>query len=197
MAREKDGGRKLNYYFSAFSSAARSVTFVLQYVAKDIPEFDAWYSQVRNEQAKDPISKFLLEARNEALKTGVHPIAQGKMHQAPDGSTRLAHFFLYIGHNPPAEVPTKDVISICTHQMTKLVAIVNDFFCRFESQLWNPVREREEMLELISEAHKNPMLKNLPDSLWPIAKDYIHGDQYQETSPMMAIKDMVAKYLST
>ena len=31
------------YYFSAFTSAARSVTFALQKVMKRIPGFDEWY----------------------------------------------------------------------------------------------------------------------------------------------------------
>ncbi len=59
-----------DFYLSAFLSAARSVTFALQYEEKD--KYDAWFpvwSASRSEQERE-LLKFLKEQRNCAEKRG-------------------------------------------------------------------------------------------------------------------------------
>lgn len=56
------------YNLSAFLSAARSVTFVMQKEFKKVPKFDEWYKNKEEEMKRDKTMKFLLEQRNIAVK---------------------------------------------------------------------------------------------------------------------------------
>jgi hypothetical protein len=49
---------ELNYYFSAFASAARSVTFVLQYVGSAVEGFPKWYSEIQVRLGSDIVAKY-------------------------------------------------------------------------------------------------------------------------------------------
>jgi hypothetical protein len=69
----------LNFYFSAFVSAARSVTFALQAVMDGQPGFAEWYSKKQGEMRSDPVCRFFVTYRNEVLKTGELPIVGGYM----------------------------------------------------------------------------------------------------------------------
>lgn len=135
---------ELGYYFSAFVSAARSVTFVLQYVASDLDGFDEWYAIVQQEMRANPLAKFMLEARNEHQKRGFNPTGRGRSVTNPDGSQTITRYFSYFGAIPPAEVPDTDVLTACTTHMAATCSIVERFFDRFESQIHRP----EERIQL-------------------------------------------------
>jgi hypothetical protein len=70
---------EVNFYFSAFVSAARSVTFALQAVMDGQPGFAEWYSKKQSEMRGDPVCRFFVTYRNEVLKTGELPIVGGYM----------------------------------------------------------------------------------------------------------------------
>lgn len=185
---------ELNYYFSAFASAARSVTVVLQYVGSSIEGFDEWYSGIRARLGGDIVSKYLLEARNESLKTGIQPISYGLVVKLPTGEEDLLHFFSYIGLNPPAEVPDIDALSTCRHQMKNLVAIVSEFFERFESVAWNPLTERSDTLKHLNQA--KPLIPGgaNAEALWEQTIAFISRADFQPPYPSEAIRNLVAKY---
>ena len=66
--------RSQRYYFSAFVTAARSVTFALQHSMASIPGFEEWY-EVRQDQLKaDSASRFFKHVRNEVQKRGTNPV---------------------------------------------------------------------------------------------------------------------------
>lgn len=67
----------VNFYFSAFVSAARSVTFALQAVMDGQPGFPEWYSKKQDQMRADPVCRFFVTYRNEVLKTGELPIVGG------------------------------------------------------------------------------------------------------------------------
>lgn len=69
----------LNFYFSAFLSASRSVTFTLQAVMDDVEGFDNWYSDIQEELRSDPICVAFRDLRNVALKVGESPVKGGRM----------------------------------------------------------------------------------------------------------------------
>jgi hypothetical protein len=60
--------------FSAFVTATRSITFVLQAVMRDVDGFDEWYSSHQVRLRSDPISRYFLKVRNELQKIGISPI---------------------------------------------------------------------------------------------------------------------------
>ncbi len=65
------------YYFSAFVSAARSVTFALQYVMSSYPKFDAWYEKQRKTLREDALARFFVNTRNDSQKKGFTHIYEG------------------------------------------------------------------------------------------------------------------------
>lgn len=185
---------ELNYYFSAFTSAARSVTFVLQYVGSDLSGFEEWYAQVQARQRGDKVAKYLLEARNEALKTGAQPIAYGEVVRLANGEEKLVNFFSYVGSEPPAEVPSMNVLSTCTHQMRNLVQIVGEFFDRFEEEVWDALKEKREVLAHLT--HLRPVIHGgaTPPQLWQQVVDFIGGANFQPPRPSEAIRALRERY---
>lgn len=70
MAREQHNLELFNYYFSAFLSAARSVTWCMQESMKHVSGFDAWYSKKRQALNKSYLAKVFLGLRNTAVHAG-------------------------------------------------------------------------------------------------------------------------------
>jgi hypothetical protein len=67
--------QSFGYLFSAFVSASRSITFVLQSVMSNYPNFDNWYSPHQETLKSNELAKYFVGLRNEALKTGRSPIS--------------------------------------------------------------------------------------------------------------------------
>ena len=66
----------INFYFSAFLSAARTSTLALQQF-KRVPGFEAWYRSHRDRLAADPLAKRFLDLRNDHVHGGSYPIGSG------------------------------------------------------------------------------------------------------------------------
>ena len=64
------------YYFSAFVSACRSVTFALQASLNGVSEFDPWYKSARDQLKIDPLAPYFREMRNVVVHTGINPLNQ-------------------------------------------------------------------------------------------------------------------------
>jgi hypothetical protein len=194
MAHSHRNIEELNYYFSAFASAARSVTFVLQYVGSAIEGFDSWYAEVQSRQRSDKVAKYLLEARNESQKTGAQPIAYGEVIKLPSGEERLINYFSYVGSSPPAEVPDMDVLATCNHQMRNLVQITGEFFDRFEDSVWDASQEKRGILEHLSNVRHKVHGGGTPDLLGQQLVDFIGGATFSPPRPSAAIRDLRKKY---
>lgn len=61
-------------YFSAFVSAARSVTFVLQFSLNEIPGFKEWYEKAQEKLKADSLAPYFVEIRNNLQKKGINPL---------------------------------------------------------------------------------------------------------------------------
>ena len=59
--------QKFRYNLSAFMSAARSVTFVLQKEFSKNPKFDRWYCEKRMQMRSDKLFKFFKDKRDYAI----------------------------------------------------------------------------------------------------------------------------------
>lgn len=62
------------YYFSAFVSAARSVTFAMQFSMSGVDGFEEWYAQAQENLRSDPLAPHFVEIRNNVQKRGLNPI---------------------------------------------------------------------------------------------------------------------------
>jgi len=79
------------YYFSAFISAARSVTMVLQKTMKDVDGFTSWYQNVQSQLKADPLAKYFVEIRNGAIHEGFNPLNQVTVEHLREDLIRQMH----------------------------------------------------------------------------------------------------------
>jgi hypothetical protein len=61
-------------FFSAFVSAARSVTFAMQASLKGVRDFDQWYEAVRTSLRTDRLAPYFVEIRNDVVHKGRNPL---------------------------------------------------------------------------------------------------------------------------
>lgn len=75
MKSKRGHAEEFGFVFSAFVSAARSVTFSLQAVMSRYPNWDQWYPPHQERLKKSPLAKFFVELRNHLQKVGGAPIS--------------------------------------------------------------------------------------------------------------------------
>jgi hypothetical protein len=119
------------FYFSAFVSSARSITFVLQSVLADDDRFKSWYEAKQTELKSDPLSRFFLDVRNEVQKRGSSPI--GALGASKEKTVH--YFFIYWYGDAPKGVPDLDVVTACEKYLTSLVRLVYDCYRDFGSTI--------------------------------------------------------------
>jgi hypothetical protein len=121
---------EINYLFSAYSSACRSITFCLQSVLKDIEGFEVWYFEQQELLKNDPLSRFFVEARNLSQKVGVVPISGGAGGLNQNGEMTCTHYFDI--ENPDFKnLPERDVVSSCREQFVNILNIIYECYVKF------------------------------------------------------------------
>ncbi len=121
---------KFNYIFSAFVSALRSITFTLQYVMTKYPDFDTWYKLRQETLRSSKLAKAFVDFRNQALKTGLVPIA-------PERSLFEGIFYettqFYIPTNSEIkEVPDGNVIELSAKCLIEVLTVVAECYKDFD-----------------------------------------------------------------
>lgn len=120
------------FYFSAFASAARSVTFALQASLTGVDGFSEWYEPRQRALSKDPLARFFVDARNFSQKVGLNPVVGGSMVSTLSGP---GHILLNFGppgyHKELPATPRMDVISACRHYVASLVQLLRECHARF------------------------------------------------------------------
>ncbi len=110
------------YYFSAFLSAARSVTFALQKCLGGLAHFDGWYEDRQNELRHHAIATYFKDIRDQVIHQGLNPLER---HVRGVGAIVGSNFYLVEG------APERDVVVAGTAYMAILVRIAGDAYERF------------------------------------------------------------------
>lgn len=123
-------------YFSAFVSAARSVTFALQAVMKSqVDGFEEWYEFKQKELKQDPLARFFHDARTKAQHVGLNSVNAGRM-TVVDGKPVVQLFFQSSTANVPLKnVPPYDVVTSCTRYLTSLVSLIHECYEVFGAEI--------------------------------------------------------------
>jgi hypothetical protein len=87
-----------------------------------------------------------------------------------------------------------DALSTCRHQMKNLVAIVSEFYEKFESVAWTPSQERSDILKHMNQIKPLVHGGNTPEALWEQAIAFISSAEFQPSSPAKTIQRLVSKY---
>ena len=151
------------YYFSAFVSACRSVTFALQASLNGISEFDPWYESVRDQLKTDPLAPYFCEVRNHVVHTGINPLNQiGVEHLREHLSRQLSgsnrsHVLVVPSPYGDGSGDLVDAILASTNYFKSLVGIVFECYRRFLTTV--------DARWYFTEAHFRAMGKTLGDAL--------------------------------
>ncbi|HVR38204.1 MAG TPA: hypothetical protein VMU84_03855 [Thermoanaerobaculia bacterium] len=110
------------YYFSAFLSAARSVTFALQKCLGGLAHFDAWYTDQQRELKQHPTAAYFKTIRDQVIHEGLNPLER---HVRGVGGIVGSNFYLV------ESAPEQDVVIAGTSYMAILVRIAGEAYQRF------------------------------------------------------------------
>jgi hypothetical protein len=108
------------YYFSAFASAARSITYAIQVCLRGVPGFERWYESKQEKLKRDSIAKYFHCLRNHMNHVGLNPL--GRMTRG----ILTTEFFL-VGKN----VPEENAVVACRGYLSALVGIAAEAFEKF------------------------------------------------------------------
>lgn len=114
-------GLEFKFYLSAFLSAARTTTLVLQRFDGAVPGFAAWYAPHQQRLAENSVARAFLQMRNEHIHGGPYPV-RGAM---TDGK-RLEHYFLTKSLKGSPELP--HIVEACTEYFVQLLEVVYDCY---------------------------------------------------------------------
>lgn len=138
------------YYFSAFLSSSRSITFALQSSMNGIKGFQEWYETKQEELRKSSLSKKFVELRNESQKVGICRIGSGSFYTDSKGRNRTKLYFeneynFYSRGQSPKQVLLKglfngklfqhdedDVASQSEQYFLFLLKVIHECFSKFK-----------------------------------------------------------------
>jgi len=126
---EAQGYSSFPFYFSAFVSAARSVTFALQAVMAEFPGFAEWYASERKGLQESPLAKFFVQLRNHLQKVGSVPVSQsGKF----DGEGFISTAYFIPIAADLENVPDGEVTDLCCRYLQEVLTLVGKAYRHFD-----------------------------------------------------------------
>lgn len=108
-------------YLSAYLSAGRTATLALQQF-KHIPGFEEWYDPHRKALKESPIAKFFLDARNDHVHGGPHPVTSGRFHKD------VVKYYFSEAVNEEDQPSSVDVVTLCREYLVLLLEVVHDCY---------------------------------------------------------------------
>lgn len=189
---------EVNFYFSAFISAARSVTFALQAVMNDIEGFKSWYSKHQETLKNNHLAKFFLKYRNEILKTGELPITRGSIYRNKNGELGVEHYLFEEFCDQCGESGLEDAASLSKKYMKLMVGIVHDCYQEF-----GPIIDTDQLYALENIDRQALSIEDVEESLdfprgWTSGiPDRERIRLLRESVPGSQIKWLFEKYLGS
>lgn len=126
-------------YFSAFVSAARSVTFAMQASLKSVAGFEDWYAKAQNQLKTDSLAPFFVEIRNDVVHTGANPLNRVTFeHLREDLARQLkeerrGHILVLPDTMRRGSTALVDGTEACEQYFTSLVSVVYDCYTTFKT----------------------------------------------------------------
>ena len=171
---------KAGYVFSAFVTSARSVSFVIQYLGKDLDGFEKWYEIKQNFLKNCEISRYLLKWRNHTQKTGELPILTSSSNEDMKSNVSFG-FSKQLGIAPKFN-DSDDVGSLCYYYFLIMLKISYDFLNQFECNF----HDSESIKQRLNSIHDNS-----PDIKWFTETEI---EKIAHTTPAMKVKKLIEKY---
>lgn len=125
-------------YFSAFVSAARSVTLALQATMSGIADFEHWYQGVQARLKADPLAPFFIEIRNNSVHRGLNPLNRVTLdHLREDLFDQMhrrerSHVLVLPDVHSENSTVLRDAVQASTLYFVSLVNVVFECYNRFK-----------------------------------------------------------------
>lgn len=124
------------FYFSAFVSAARSVTFALQFSMNGVNGFGEWYSKAQASLKSDTLTPLFKEIRNDIIHKGINPfnsvppevLADFMRNQLLRDSNRNHFLFVKVAKSEWNQI---EVIQASKQYMKLLVTLIYDCYFKY------------------------------------------------------------------
>lgn len=126
------------YFFSAFVSAARSVTWAMQASLNHVDGFPAWYETVQRRLQTDALARFFVQTRNVIQKRGHNPFDRVDL----DHLVALLNCQLRGHRRPILMVPDpkqpkqrmlSDAVEVCEQYFNDLVTVVWECYDKYRT----------------------------------------------------------------
>ena len=130
-------GLEACFYFSAFVSAARSVTLALQKTMSDVSGFDDWYHSARECLKTDPLARYFKDLRDEVVHEGINPLNKvtvEHLHEALRSQLRghpRSHSIVMPDLTSADSSVLADAVRVSENYLKSLVTIVYECYSRF------------------------------------------------------------------
>ncbi len=186
------------YYLSAFLSAARSFTFVLQKMCKNNNEFNGfedWYEKQKEKFQIYKFSDYFVEFRNVALKEGVSELTGGTIYTNEKGEM-VSEIFL--SHNSDKFKTTKipdNFLEESFSYLQILVSIYWDFLIEFGEKI-DPWRIHTiNFLEKNKDFHHDLIYSSIDDFEEELTKEKETNKLFSNSKPHKIVDQLFEKYL--
>lgn len=198
-ALESTKTRETEYYLSAFSSAARSFTFVLQKMCKNNKKFDGfeeWYENQKNKFQIYEFSEYFKEFRNVALKEGVLGISGGAIYTNEDGEM-VSEIYLshHKGQFKNIKIP-KNFLEESFNYLQILVSIYWDFLVDF-GEVFDVWRIHSiNYLKKKKGIHHDLIYSRIEDYEDALSKEIEANKLFPNSKPHIIVDQLFEKYLN-
>lgn len=109
-----------SYVLSAFTSAARSITFSLQTVMSKYPEFNSWYAREQEGLRSKDLAKYFVNLRNYLQKVGETPVG----HTGTMRNGEVKHLSYFVDIAGLEKAPAGEVTRLAEEYFVEVLKVI-------------------------------------------------------------------------
>lgn len=111
---------EFSYTLSAFTSAARSITFSLQAVMTKYPNFDEWYKSHQENLKNNRLARYFVDLRNYLQKVGEVPVG----HTGSMSGGKFKHFSFFVDIDSLKNAPPGEITELAKQYFTEILKVI-------------------------------------------------------------------------
>jgi hypothetical protein len=124
-------------YFSAFVTAARSVTDAMCVSMKGVQGFKVWFDEALKSLKTDPLVPFFVEIRNEVVHEGLNPLNRVSFENLRDDMSwqlrgNRSHVLVLPDARRRDATVVVNAVAACDQYFTSVVSVVYDCYSAFK-----------------------------------------------------------------
>lgn len=118
---------EFSYILSAFTSAARSITFSLQAVMSRYPKFQNWYELEQEGLKANNLAKYFVNLRNYLQKVGETPVG----HTGTMRNGEIKHLSYFVDKEGLAKAPAGEVTRLSEEYFIEILKVIERCYREF------------------------------------------------------------------